>query len=149
MKQTKIVAGQAVFSMCHLLTLCGEPDAVQVLQSRLPSGSVSWPIREEVIGWCSKLKCLSFVFLYFFFSFLCFAKVGFMRGNCHCICVVGGRETCCLGSARVYVHLIFSEVSILLTQWLPVSFLLVLIFIEIVPNWESTVLGPESNSTNL
>lgn len=115
---------------------CQVGQSVGLSGRKWSGGAASWSV------------CPLFFFL-FFFSFLCFAKVGFTRGNCHCIRVIGGRETRCLGSARVYALLIFSEVSILLTQWLPVSFLPALIFIEIVPNWESTVLGPESNSTNL
>lgn len=134
MKTTKTVPGQAVFSMCHLLTLYGEPDAVQVslphacqlgqsvgLSGRKRSGGAgSWSI-------CPLFFFFSF-FLLFFFSllvfcvcwlffsfflfppppFLCFAKVGFGRGNCHWAHVMGGRAAHRRGSTRVYVLSVFS-----------------------------------------
>lgn len=96
----------------------------------------------------ASVLCFSSFFFFFIIFLLCFAKVRFVKGSHHWVRVLGGRQTRRLGSARVYVLSIFPEVSILQTRRFPVSFLLALIFIEIVPKWESTVLGPESNSTN-
>jgi len=138
MKQTKIVPGQAVFSMCHLSTLCGEPDAVQVSQLRACQlgQSVGLSGRKRLGGAASWSVCLLFFFfLFFFFPFLCFGWI--VRGNRRRVHVIAGRGTRCLGSARVYVLLIFPKVSILQTQRFPVSFLLALIFVEIVPKWET------------
>lgn len=117
----------------------------------LPSQPLSHAPRSHLPGngWTCTCWSEAVNFFLFFFFLLCFAKVGFVEGNHRWVHVTGGRETCRLGSARVYVLSIFPEVSILQTWPFPVSFLLALIFLEIVPKWESTVLGPDNNSTNL
>lgn len=122
----------------------------------LPTRSVYWPIRKEVI-WCSEISvcllffwflgllllllgwffCFLFLWFFLFFVLLCFVLLSLDSwGEATAECnsgLIERRRTYCCGSARVYILSAFPEVSILQTQQFPVSFLLVLIFIEIVP----------------
>lgn len=152
MTQTKILLDQ----QC-LACVTSWPSAVSQMlcrsRSHAPANWVSLLAYRGGSDWVvqqaeASVLCFS-SFFFFLFFLLCFAKVGFVEGNHRWVHVTGGRETCRLGSARVYVLSIFPEVSILQTWPFPVSFLLALIFLEIVPKWESTVLGPDNNSTNL
>lgn len=65
----------AVFSMCHLLTLCGEPDAVQVSQSRACQlgQSVGLSGRKWLGGAASWSVCALFFFFFFLSFFFYFA----------------------------------------------------------------------------